>query len=298
MKRPNAEKLYNNIILRNCAQLSIENSKRRAGRALYNQAMLESHTRPKVPVIAPALPFKTPYEFPQIHGNLTHHTSWGSSDINKELDSILTVLNTYKIHCEIADINQGPTLTQYVLSPNPGQSVQSLLKREKEFQAALHCNVSLRFDNGYVLLEIPANNSTVYLGDMLIDDKFNSSTAFTMAIGMGVDGSKQYIDIGKACHILISGMTGSGKSIVLHNLIISLLMKQAPDKMHLYHYVLITVMCCLRSPLIIVPYISAICLLMTSSIHLQHLQWPLAWALTAPSNILILVKPATYLFLV
>lgn len=234
MKRPNAEKLYNNIILRNCAQLSIENSKRRAGRALYNQAMLESHTRPKVPVIAPALPFKTPYEFPQIHGNLTHHTSWGSSDINKELDSILTVLNTYKIHCEIADINQGPTLTQYVLSPNPGQSVQSLLKREKEFQAALHCNVSLRFDNGYVLLEIPANNSTVYLGDMLIDDKFNSSTAFTMAIGMGVDGSKQYIDIGKACHILISGMTGSGKSIVLHNLIISLLMKQAPDKMHLY----------------------------------------------------------------
>lgn len=92
----------------------------------------------------------------------------------------------------------------------------------------------MRFDNGYVYIEVPTGTETVFLGDMLIDNEFQSSDGFTMAIGMAVDGSKHYIDIAKACHILISGMTGSGKSIVLHNLILSLLMKKDPVQMHLY----------------------------------------------------------------
>ena len=108
------------------------------------------------------------------------------------------------------------------------------MRHEKEFQAALHCNASLRFDNGYVYIEVPTGTETVFLGDMLIDNEYQSTDGFTMAIGMAVDGSKHYIDIAKACHILISGMTGSGKSIILHNLILSLLMKKNPAQMHLY----------------------------------------------------------------
>lgn len=92
----------------------------------------------------------------------------------------------------------------------------------------------MRFNNGYILIEVPSGTETVYLGDMLIDEKYQSDNGFPMAIGMAVDGSKHYIDIAKACHVLISGMTGSGKSIVLHNLILSLLMKKNPAQMHLY----------------------------------------------------------------
>mgnify|MGYP002227546850 FL=1 len=85
----------------------------------------------------------------------------------------------------------------------------------------------------YILRFLPVQKPC-FRGDMLIDNEFQSSDGFTMAIGMAVDGSKHYIDIAKACHILISGMTGSGKSIVLHNLILSLLMKKDPVQMHLY----------------------------------------------------------------
>lgn len=143
-------------------------------------------------------------------------------------------MNSFRLRSTLAKINQGPRLTQYVIEPAPGTQVQAILRREKEFQAALHCNASLRFDNGYVYIEVPTGTETVFLGDMLIDNEFQSSGGFTMAIGMAVDGSKHYIDIAKACHILISGMTGSGKSIVLHNLILSLLMKKNPAQMHLY----------------------------------------------------------------
>lgn len=235
MKRPNSGKLYTSIILRNCAQLSIENRERREGRTLYDRAMAETRAQQQATLIPPTAPIVCkPYILPEVHGNLTYHTAWATRDIKAESETVLSVLSCCKIHCTLSDIKQGPTLTQYVISLEPGQAQKITNRLEKEFQAALHCNASMRFENGYVLLEVPTGEDTVCLGDMLIDDSFTASDRFTMAIGMGVDGSKHYIDIEKACHILISGMTGSGKSIVLHNLIISLLMKHTPDKLHLH----------------------------------------------------------------
>lgn len=232
MKRPNAGKLYTSIVLRNCARISIENSGRRAGRALYNQAIEEARAPRASVQTTPS--WRIPYMLPEVHGNLTYHKEFASANVHDDANAVISVLNAYNLPCTITKINHGPSLTQYVIDPSAGTPVQKIMRREKEFQAALHCNASLRFDNGHVYLDVLTGKGTVYLGDMLIEDSFRSSTAFTMAIGMGVDGSKHYIDIEKACHILISGMTGSGKSIVLHNLIISLLMKHTPDKLHLH----------------------------------------------------------------
>ena len=235
MKKKKASRhLYRSVALANCVQMIIENNKQNNNHALYNQAMAEAEARREAASVAPYIPLSRPYILPEVHGNLTYHTAWATRNIKAEGEAVLAVLRAYRIQCSLVDIKQGPTLTQYVIAPSIGQTVQKILNLEKEFQAALQCNATLRFDNGHVLLEVPTGQSTVYLGDMLIEDSFKSSNKFTMAVGMGVDGSKHYIDIEKACHILISGMTGSGKSIMLHNLIVSLLMKQTPDRMHLY----------------------------------------------------------------
>lgn len=217
----------------NCMETLKGNNKRRKARKLLKAGLKESASVQPV-AAAPACSLSKPYIFPTVEGNLTYHTSWGTHGVKEEADTILSVLNAFRIASTLIKINQGPRLTQYVIEPAPGTQVQYILRREKEFQAALHCNATLRFDNGYVYIEVPTGTETVFLGDMLIDEKYQSSNGFTMAIGMAVDGSKHYIDIAKACHVLISGMTGSGKSIVLHNLILSLLMKKNPEQMHLY----------------------------------------------------------------
>lgn len=217
----------------NCMEALTANRKHNEARALLNAGLKESAQR-QTAATAPAYVPTKPYVFPSVDGNMTYHTSWGSHGVRKEAETILSVLSSFHLRSTLVKINQGPRLTQYVIEPAPGTQVQSILRHEKEFQAALHCNASLRFDNGYVYIEVPTGTETVFLGDMLIDNAFQSSDGFTMAIGMAVDGSKHYIDIAKACHILISGMTGSGKSIVLHNLILSLLMKKDPVQMHLY----------------------------------------------------------------
>lgn len=218
----------------NCMEELTANRKRAKARALYQQGLKECSARTSISSTAPVYTLTRPYIFPSVDGNMTFHTSWGTKDIKAEADTILSVLNVFKLRSTLVEINQGPRLTQYVIEPAAVTQIQSILRREKEFQAALHCNASLRFNNGYVLIEVPSGTETVYLGDMLIDEKYQSDNGFPMAIGMAVDGSKHYIDIAKACHILISGMTGSGKSIVLHNLILSLLMKKNPAQMHLY----------------------------------------------------------------
>ena len=217
----------------NCMETLKGNNKRRKARKLLKAGLKESASVQPV-AAAPACSLSKPYIFPTVEGNLTYHTSWGTHGVKEEADTILSVLNAFHLASTLVKINQGPRLTQYVIEPAPGTQVQYILRREKEFQAALHCNATLRFDNGYVYIEVPTGTETVFLGDMLIDEKYQSSNGFTMAIGMAVDGSKHYIDIAKACHVLISGMTGSGKSIVLHNLILSLLMKKNPEQMHLY----------------------------------------------------------------
>lgn len=217
----------------NCMEALTANRKHSEARALLNAGLKESAER-QTAATAPVYELTKPYIFPTVEGNMTYHTSWGSHGVKKEAETILSVLNSFRLRSTLAKINQGPRLTQYVIEPAPGTQVQAILRHEKEFQAALHCNASLRFDNGYVYIEVPTGTETVFLGDMLIDNEYQSSDGFTMAIGMAVDGSKHYIDIAKACHILISGMTGSGKSIVLHNLILSLLMKKNPTQMHLY----------------------------------------------------------------
>ena len=217
----------------NCFEEMAKNKKRRKARALLKAARKEcAQKQPSdtAPLYKPA----KPYIFPPVKTNLTFHNSWATHGVKQEAEAILQTLNAFRLRSSLVKINQGPRLTQYVIEPAPGTQVQSILRREKEFQAALHCNASLSFDNGYVYIDVPTGTETVYLGDMLIDKEFQSSDGFTMAIGMAVDGSKHYIDIAKACHILISGMTGSGKSIVLHNLILSLLMKKDPAQMHLY----------------------------------------------------------------
>lgn len=218
----------------NCMEELTANRKRAKARTLYQQGLKECYAKTAASSTAPAYTLTKPYTFPSVDGNMTFHTSWGTKDIKAEADIILSVLNAFKLHSTLAKINQGPRLIQYVIEPAAGTQIQSILRREKEFQAALHCNASLRFNNGYILIEVPSGTETVYLGDMLIDEKYQSDNGFPMAIGMAVDGSKHYIDIAKACHVLISGMTGSGKSIVLHNLILSLLMKKNPAQMHLY----------------------------------------------------------------
>jgi S-DNA-T family DNA segregation ATPase FtsK/SpoIIIE len=84
-------------------------------------------------------------------------------------------------------------------------------------------------------IEIPnINKSSVGLGSLLESDEFqNSSERLLVAMGKGVTGKSYFANIAKMPHLLIAGTTGSGKSVTVHNLIMSLLYRNTPDELRL-----------------------------------------------------------------
>jgi S-DNA-T family DNA segregation ATPase FtsK/SpoIIIE len=109
------------------------------------------------------------------------------------------------------------------------------LKLSAEFIGALNDNaVRVYQDGAYVVVEVPGLVDTVQVADILRCDEFSNSSRMTVAIGKAIDGKNVLADIEDMPHMLIAGTTGSGKTVFMHGLIVSLLLKHTPSEMELY----------------------------------------------------------------
>ena len=107
----------------NCMETLTANRKHSEARTLLNAGLKESAER-QTAATAPAYELTKPYIFPAVDGNMTYHTSWGSHGVKNEAETILSVLNSFRLRSTLAKINQGPRLTQYVIEPAPGTQVK------------------------------------------------------------------------------------------------------------------------------------------------------------------------------
>lgn len=215
----------------NCMKQITENRKRREARKLMNMGLKEAkNSRPTAPT-----PIPSHWELPAIEGNMDYHLEWAKKDIRPDVAAIDSVMRSTKHSCEITDFRQGATLTQYLLTPTGSTTFAQLLKLNREFIGAFNNNnVRLYQDGAYVVVEVPGGSSTVRVADILRCDEFANSHNMTVAIGMAIDGSSVLADIEKMPHMLIAGTTGSGKSVFMQGLIVSLLLKHTPNEMELY----------------------------------------------------------------
>jgi S-DNA-T family DNA segregation ATPase FtsK/SpoIIIE len=124
----------------------------------------------------------------------------------------------------------------YYLKPYDLKDYDKLVKNVSIFQSAFGTDdIRLYKENGYVVLEVPgAPNSTVHAADMLRNDEYYRSTGLTVAIGKKMNRENVLADISKMPHMLIAGTTGSGKSIMMHQIIVSLLINHSVDDLQLY----------------------------------------------------------------
>lgn len=222
----------------NCLDQINHNQKMNEAARVHRQALKESQEKAKKSSLASSTttydPNK-PYVFPVIEECMTYHTSWGKRDIKPEFEAISSVLNRFGLSCCFDNIKQGPTLTQHLLRPTGSTKYAQILKLKQEFCGALNNNgVRVYQDGAHVVVEVPGGSSTVRVADILRDDKFYNSNKLTVAIGKAIDGSNVLVDIDKMPHMLIAGTTGSGKSVFMQGLIVSLLLKHRPDQLEMY----------------------------------------------------------------
>lgn len=160
-------------------------------------------------------------------------------DLKKDGEKLIETLNSFNIPCNILQINKGPTITRYEIQPAPGIKVSRITALSNDIALAL-ASSEIRMEapipgKAAIGIEVPNRSKTsVYLRSMIESREYRTAqTNIPFALGKDIAGKNIIVSIDKMPHLLIAGATGSGKSVCINSLIMSILYKTKPDEVKL-----------------------------------------------------------------
>ena len=145
-----------------------------------------------------------------------------------------TRLADFGIKAEVVDVQPGPVVTRYELQPAPGVKGSQVTNLSKDLARSLSVTgvrvVEVIPGKSVIGLEIPNHQrETVSLSEILASTEFRTSASpLTLALGKDISGRPQVMDLARMPHLLVAGTTGSGKSVALNAMILSLLYRCTP----------------------------------------------------------------------
>ena len=162
-----------------------------------------------------------------------------SGDIKVGLEKIQKTLENFHIPVEMGEVQVGPTVTQYTLKPSEGIKLSRITALNNDLALAMAAH-PIRIEapipgKSLVGIEVPNQKpAVVRIREILDTPEFkNRKTNITIALGKDVSGKAWVDDIGHMPHLLVAGATGSGKSVCLNAIIISLLYENNPDTLRM-----------------------------------------------------------------
>ena len=149
-----------------------------------------------------------------------------------------SVLDDYGIRGQINDVRPGPVVTLYELEPAPGTKTSRVIGLADDIarsMSSIAVRVATVPGRNVIGVELPNQaRETVYLSELLATPEFNNpSGALTVALGKDIGGQPVMADLAKMPHLLIAGTTGSGKSVAINAMILSLVYRLPPERCRL-----------------------------------------------------------------
>lgn len=161
-----------------------------------------------------------------------------SGDLRANANIIKRTLESFGVPVEMGEINIGPKVTRYTLKPAEGVKLTKILALNSDLSLALAAH-PIRIEapipgKSLVGIEVPNKSAAIVrLGSLIAYPEFRDSGPLAFVVGRGVSGEPIMADIEKMPHLLVAGATGSGKSVAIHALIVSLLYKNSPATLRL-----------------------------------------------------------------
>lgn len=196
--------------------------------------------QPSLSKLTPNLPSDTPYSFPPI--DIMEAGSADKTDGNydavdmQRAETLVKTLQSFSIPVKITGISHGPAVTRFELLPAPGIKLSKISSYADDIAMNLAA-LSVRIEapipgKSAVGVEVPnVKKEIVHLRDVLESPEARKAASRLM-VGLGKDNSGKYIvaDLAGMPHVLIAGQTGSGKSVCINAIIISILYRATPDE--------------------------------------------------------------------
>lgn len=212
---------YQNIIVE-----ELEENKK-----LLEQIEIGETVKPKDFELPPTIFFQNPPK--------ENKTKVNEAFIDKKIADLLDKLAMFKIDGDVVRTYTGPVVTTFEFKPAPNVKVSKILSLQDDLAMALKAQ-TIRIQapipgKDVVGIEVPNEDTqTIYLREMLESEIFqNSISPLTMILGKDIVGKPFITDLKKLPHLLIAGTTGSGKSVGINSMILSLLYKNSPDNLRL-----------------------------------------------------------------
>jgi S-DNA-T family DNA segregation ATPase FtsK/SpoIIIE len=163
------------------------------------------------------------------------HLKKVESDIQETIQKLEETLESFKVNAKVVNTSQGPNVTRYEIQPGFGVKVSRIVNLADDIAlnlAAKGVRIEAPVPGKSVIgIEIPNKiTSIVNMLPLAKEEKFiYSSSPLLIALGKDIEGSTSYLDLSKMPHLLVAGATGSGKSVCINSILISLLLRNTPS---------------------------------------------------------------------
>ncbi len=179
------------------------------------------------------------YHYPPIQLlkiNKNNNDRSAMEELQNNSKKLIETLNSFGVNANITNICRGPSVTRYELQPAPGVKISKITNLADDIALNLAAN-GVRIEapipgKAAVGIEVPNKVvSMVSMRELIDSDKFrNAKSKLTAVLGRDISGDIVVTDLAKMPHLLIAGTTGSGKSVCVNSLLISILYKATPDE--------------------------------------------------------------------
>ena len=178
-----------------------------------------------------------------VNKEIEHSISEVGETVKKDLienaNKLEETLSNFGVDAKVVQVTKGPSVTRFELQPSPGVKVSKIVNLQDDIALGLAAN-GVRMEapipgKAAIGIEVPnKKQSPVFLREVLDSKEFTSTNKnLAFALGKDITGKCIVGDLSKMPHMLIAGATGSGKSVCINSLIISLLYKYSPDQVKL-----------------------------------------------------------------
>lgn len=159
------------------------------------------------------------------------------ADLKATADKLIEALNSFNVSATVVDVVPGPSVTRYELAPAPGVKISKFTGLADDLALHLAAPAGVRIEapipnKSAIGIEVPnRGRTTVTMREIVDSDIYrNSKSKLNVALGKDIAGNVVCADLAKMPHLLVAGTTGSGKSVCLNSMIVSILYNAKPSE--------------------------------------------------------------------